>query len=105
MPGAYTPDETSTTQATSSASQPSTKSRAKGKSTPSRGGINTLGGLGQDEDDDDDDDRPAEFYTGGEKSGLGVIDPTKRRDGSKKSSNLIEEILKKAAMYEQTLWR
>lgn len=98
MPGAYTPEATPAIQSTSSTGQQNTRGKAKGKSRPSRSGINTLGGLDQSDDDDDDDDRPAEFYTGGEKSGLGVIDPTKKKDGSKKSSNLIEEILKKAAM-------
>lgn len=70
------------------------------------GGVATLSSVRDAaDDDDDDDDKPAEFYTGGEKSGLGVIDPTKRRSGESAASgagpqDLLEKILKKAAAYD-----
>ncbi|CAL1407167.1 unnamed protein product [Linum trigynum] len=48
-----------------------------------RGGIRTLADLNRipgGSDSDDDDDEPQEYYTGGEKSGMLVQDPTKRYD-------------------------
>lgn len=95
LPGAYK-DENEPELSGPSAS---TVKKAKAKATESRRGVNTLGGLRQSDDDDDGEDKPAEYYTGGEKSGLGVIDPTKNKDGSAKSSNLIQELLRKAAAY------
>lgn len=53
-------------------------------------------GLRQSEEQENDDDKPAEFYTGGEKSGLGVIDPTNKKGGGR-TRDLIQEILKKAS--------
>lgn len=72
-------------------------SSRKGKAKANSSKIGTLGGL-QQSDDDDDDEKPAEFYTGGEKSGLGVIDPTSKK-GKHASNDLVKEILKKAAAY------
>ncbi|CAI0430634.1 unnamed protein product [Linum tenue] len=48
-----------------------------------RGGIRTLADLNRipgGSDSDDDDDEPQEYYTGGEKSGMLVQDPTRRYD-------------------------
>ncbi|GBG85925.1 hypothetical protein CBR_g40738 [Chara braunii] len=52
----------------------------KGKSkSAARGGVRTLSDLGRDRDgSDSDSDRPQEYYTGGEKSGMMVQDPTNR---------------------------
>lgn len=82
---------------------------------PKRGGIATLGSLGQrsagghaghrhahddgDDDDDDDDDfepgeEPRDLFAGGEKSGLAVQDPA-RND----PKNVVNDILKKARAY------
>ncbi|CCG84146.1 protein of unknown function [Taphrina deformans PYCC 5710] len=95
MPGTYTrnSDEDEVTQAF-----PVSNTRSKSKPTPNRRGINTIGGLQQSQDEDSDaEDKPAEFYTGGEKSGLGVIDPSKKKDGTNRPMNLIQELLRKAA--------
>lgn len=92
MPGTYVDEEPNQVKSTSGSKIAKTEKRR-----PARSAINTLGGLKQSEDEDEDADKPAEFYTGGEKSGLGVIDPTKKKDGSKTPSNVIQEILRKAA--------
>ncbi|CAI0550930.1 unnamed protein product [Linum tenue] len=60
------------------------RSRGEKKSgSGNRGGIRTLADLNRipgGSDSDDDDDEPQEYYTGGEKSGMLVQDPTKRYD-------------------------
>ncbi|PBP23625.1 SEP-domain-containing protein [Diplocarpon rosae] len=75
-----------------------------------RGGIATLGSLGQgsagahaghghahgDEDDSEDDDdaeQPRDLFAGGEKSGLAVQDPSANRNDPRK---VVNDILKKA---------
>ncbi|OLL26347.1 UBX domain-containing protein 1 [Neolecta irregularis DAH-3] len=57
-----------------------------------RGNIATLGSIGDpmDEDSDSETDNP-EYFAGGEKSGLSLQDPKKKRD------NTIQDILRKAA--------
>lgn len=68
----------------------------KSRANQTKSAFNTMGSLRQSDDqDDDEDDKPAEYYTGGEKSGLGVIDPAKKKDGGRARA-LIQEILKKA---------
>ncbi|XP_024385512.1 plant UBX domain-containing protein 4 [Physcomitrium patens] len=58
--------------------QPKGKEKKKGSSS-GRGGITTLSDLGrQAESDEDSDEGPQEYYTGGEKSGMMVQDPSKR---------------------------
>jgi len=58
------------------------KGKEKGsfkKGSSSRGGITTLSDLTRQPDSDgDSDEGPQEYYTGGEKSGMMVQDPTKR---------------------------
>ncbi|BFZ54548.1 protein phosphatase regulator [Savitreella phatthalungensis] len=84
--------------------------RASKSSSSRRTGLATFSSLRDaEEEDDDDDEKPAEFYTGGEKSGLGVIDPNKARrqqgtggagtsaGGSAGPQDLLEQILRKAA--------
>ena len=80
---------------------------------PKRGGVATLGSLGQrsagghaghghahdDDDDDQDEDyepgeEPRDLFAGGEKSGLAVQDPA-RND----PKNVVNDILKKARAY------
>ncbi|WCJ37510.1 plant UBX domain containing protein 4 [Euphorbia peplus] len=77
-------------------SRPSYSLRSRGKKAAkpsagpsrSRGGIRTLAdlnrksnvGSGSDDDKDDDDFQPQQYYTGGEKSGMLVEDPTKGYD-------------------------
>ncbi len=56
----------------------------------------TLKDISQD-DDDENSEKPQEFYTGGEKSGLGVYDP--REKSKVNASDLIKGILKKAEEY------
>lgn len=91
----------------SSISDQPTSSRATQASTsrknkPQKGVINTMDSLRKNEEAsaDDDDDKPAEFYTGGEKSGLGVIDPNPKKASN--ARDLIQEIVRKAQAYENT---
>uniref|UniRef100_A0A2P2IYD2 Uncharacterized protein MANES_16G002900 n=2 Tax=Rhizophora mucronata TaxID=61149 RepID=A0A2P2IYD2_RHIMU len=61
------------------------RDKKPGKSSSSRaGGIRTLADLNNSRtdaaDSDSDDDAPQEYYTGGEKSGMLVQDPTKGND-------------------------
>jgi UBX domain-containing protein 1 len=49
---------------------------------------------GNSDDESDDEDKPQSFYTGGEKSGLSVQDPSKKKAGHQK---VIQSLLKKAA--------
>ncbi|CAI0550936.1 unnamed protein product [Linum tenue] len=99
--GGGTPSPTSRSRSRSSSPAPATMSRLpyqlrsrgekKSKKTGTagasgsgnRGGIRTLADLNRipgGSDSDDDDDEPQEYYTGGEKSGMLVQDPTKRYD-------------------------
>ncbi|XP_011013742.1 PREDICTED: UBA and UBX domain-containing protein At4g15410-like [Populus euphratica] len=62
--------------------------RSRGKkpsANQTRGGVRTLADLNRtpnagSDSDDDDDDEPQQYYTGGEKSGMLVQDPSKRYD-------------------------
>lgn len=84
-----------------------TASSSRAAPPPRRGGIATLGSIGQssshaghghahdDDDDSDDDDeaeQPRDLFAGGEKSALAVQDPSNRSDPRK----VVNDILKKA---------
>ncbi|KAM7263901.1 hypothetical protein ACFE04_001584 [Oxalis oulophora] len=74
-------------------------SRDKKPNKPSSsrtGGIRTLSDLNRRSgpDSDSDDDAPQEYYTGGEKSGMLVQDPTKRNNN--KSNNDVDAIFDQA---------
>ncbi|TVY49348.1 UBX domain-containing protein [Lachnellula occidentalis] len=91
------------------ASIPTVASSSRAAAPPKRGGIATLGSIGQssgggghghahdDDDDSDDEDfnpaeQPRDLFAGGEKSGLAVQDPNNRNDPRK----VVNDILKKA---------
>ncbi|KAI8092500.1 uncharacterized protein BX664DRAFT_88744 [Halteromyces radiatus] len=76
----------------SSSAIPAKRSTNASRSTKSSN-IRTLNDVATSQARDEDDDEPQNFFAGGEKSGMLVQDPTKRG----KNSNLVDEILKKAA--------
>ncbi|KAG6542848.1 hypothetical protein Mapa_015752 [Marchantia paleacea] len=53
------------------------KDKSAAKSNGGRGGITTLSDLNRHPDSDSDSDGPQEYYTGGEKSGMMVQDPSR----------------------------
>ncbi|KAK9722023.1 protein phosphatase regulator [Basidiobolus ranarum] len=83
--------ETNTPTDTSESSQPQSQ-RAATTSRPSRAtGIATFHDL---ENEGSDEEERQSYFTGGEKSGMLVQDPTAKKDAS---NPLVEDILKKAA--------
>ncbi|ORY79028.1 hypothetical protein BCR37DRAFT_370310 [Protomyces lactucae-debilis] len=84
-------------QRTAPSSRPAASSSSKTTAKRATGSVSTLGSIAKhgSDDDESDDEKPAEFYTGGEKSGLGVLDPnSKKKDRS--AQGLIEQIMRKA---------
>ncbi|TVY44879.1 UBX domain-containing protein [Lachnellula subtilissima] len=96
------------------ASIPTVGSSSRAAAPPKRGGVATLGSIGQssgggghghahdDDDDSDDEDfkpseQPRDLFAGGEKSGLAVQDPNNRNDPRK----VVNDILKKARTNSQ----
>lgn len=91
------------------ASIPTVAPTARSAPPPKRGGIATLDSLNQassgaghghahdDDDDSDDEDfeneQPRDLFTGGEKSGLAVQDPSNKQNNP---SRLVSDIMKKA---------
>ncbi|CAI0550934.1 unnamed protein product [Linum tenue] len=84
--GGGTPSPTDSPDESMSPNYSPSQSPARSRSpsgSGNRGGIRTLADLNRipgGSDSDDDDDEPQEYYTGGEKSGMLVQDPTKRYD-------------------------
>lgn len=64
-------------------------SRSKSKKTKRSGGIRTLADLKSGSGSDSDEEGPQEYYTGGEKSGMLVQDPTRR--GNQDIDSLFEQ--------------
>ena len=87
-------------------SGPAAAPKSRSAPPPKQKGIATLGSLGSssghghahadddndDSDNDDERDKPRDLFAGGEKSGLAVQDPGKKKD----SKGLINDILQKA---------
>ncbi|KAL2632360.1 hypothetical protein R1flu_017046 [Riccia fluitans] len=65
------------TQSGGGSRQKSGRDKGPAKLTSGRGGITTLSDIHRQPDSDSDSDGPQEYYTGGEKSGMMVQDPSK----------------------------
>eukprot|EP00271_Cylindrocystis_brebissonii_P016126 TRINITY_DN39349_c0_g1_i1.p1 TRINITY_DN39349_c0_g1~~TRINITY_DN39349_c0_g1_i1.p1 ORF type:complete len:458 (-),score=99.21 TRINITY_DN39349_c0_g1_i1:388-1761(-) len=106
--GGYTaPDEVNAAVAPRGSGPATGAARSRTGKEPSRGGgggrtnskVRTLGDLGkrdedEDEDDEDEGDEPNEYYTGGEKSGMMVQDPKK-----KKNPDVVDAIFERARQH------